>query len=288
MSEAPNVLCAGRLYCDVVFTGLDASPAGGREVFADALSVHAGGGAFITAAYLVHCGLSAGVLATRPAPPFDRDVAGNIARAGVIDLTMPAPAGSDPQITVAFPMGGDRAFLTRRSGTALPVTSSLPSARHLHVGELTTALEHRDLIATARAAGLTVSLDCAWDQTALAREDVAAVIAMVDLFFPNTDEFAELTRHGLAIAPRRATIVKRGANGAEYRGADGATLTAPANRAEIRDLTGAGDAFNAGFLAAWLADASPERALALGNRMGAEAVGRIGGLPRAGLETVAQ
>ena len=43
------------------------------------------------------------------------------------------------------------------------------------------------------------------------------------------------------------------------------------------DTTGAGDAFNAGFLAAWLDGAEMAEALAQANRCGSIAVGRIGG-----------
>ncbi|MGR3435976.1 MAG: carbohydrate kinase family protein [Shimia sp.] len=272
--ESP-ILCAGRLYCDLVFTGLDEAPRGGREVFAEALDLRAGGGAFITGAYLAGQGCPAGLVAVLPAPPFDALVAAEIARAGLASHCAPAQ-GEVPQVTVAFPEGGDRAFLTRRVGPALP-DGPLPPARHLHFGELTTALERPDLIEAARGAGMTLSLDCAWDGAALAREEVAPTIAAMDLFFPNEAELAELARHGLTPAPRQGMAVKRGAAGSEWHPARGKTRAVPAQRAEVRDLTGAGDAFNAGFLAAWLAGQGAEAALARGNRLGAVAVGQVGG-----------
>ena len=51
------------------------------------------------------------------------------------------------------------------------------------------------------------------------------------------------------------------------------------------DTTGAGDAFNGGFLAARLAGRTPKPSLRAGNRMGAlstRAAGGIDGLPRSG------
>ena len=48
---------------------------------------------------------------------------------------------------------------------------------------------------------------------------------------------------------------------------------------DIADATGAGDAFDAGLLAAWLAGAGPEAALRAGCAAGAEAVSRRGGRP---------
>jgi sugar/nucleoside kinase (ribokinase family) len=45
----------------------------------------------------------------------------------------------------------------------------------------------------------------------------------------------------------------------------------------VRDTTGAGDAFAAGFLAAW--GRGPEAALAAGTGLAAEAVARLGARP---------
>ena len=47
----------------------------------------------------------------------------------------------------------------------------------------------------------------------------------------------------------------------------------------MTDSTGAGDAFDAGLLAAWLAGASPSDALRAGVAAGARAVTRLGARP---------
>ena len=41
--KAGKVLCVGRLYCDLVFSGVPKMPVVGEEVFAKKLSTHAGG-----------------------------------------------------------------------------------------------------------------------------------------------------------------------------------------------------------------------------------------------------
>jgi sugar/nucleoside kinase (ribokinase family) len=48
----------------------------------------------------------------------------------------------------------------------------------------------------------------------------------------------------------------------------------------LRDPTGAGDAFAAGLLAAWLAAGTPEEALRAGAALGARAVSQVGTRPR--------
>ncbi len=276
MTAPLDILCAGRVYADLIFTGLDAAPQPGREVYADRLTLTAGGGALITAAYAHALGLRAGVFGHWPATPFDMPVRDALSEAGVTAHLAPAPPGADPQLTCAIARGGDRAFVTRRVGAALPDTD-LPPARHLHIGELATALEHPGLIAAARARGMSVSLDCGWDEAALAHPDTAATIAGCDLFLPNALEAERLITQGVDLRPRIALVVKQGAEGASALTSEG-RIDAPASRVAVVDSTGAGDAFIAGFVAGWLAGRPLPACLAFGNACGAIAVGRVGGV----------
>jgi len=57
-----RVLCLGRTYCDIIFTGLADMPALGRERFAEDVAIAAGGGAYITAAHLAALGRPAALL----------------------------------------------------------------------------------------------------------------------------------------------------------------------------------------------------------------------------------
>jgi sugar/nucleoside kinase (ribokinase family) len=271
-----EVLCVGRLYCDMVFSGLEGLPVLGQESFAEGLTIGPGGGAYITAAYLARMGMTSGLAAILPAPPFGDAMRRELERSDVnLDPCQPAAAHEAPQITVAMVADGDRAFLTKRTGAALPAKLATylarPGLRHLHIGELTTLLEHPDLIDMARAQGLSISLDCAWDSAALARRDLSEIIAQVDLFLPNAEE-----RRALALDPsllRGTTIVvKDGAAGA-YCG----DVRVPARPTTPTDTTGAGDAFNAGFIAAWLSGAPLRAAMEAGTAAGAIAVSLPGG-----------
>ena len=79
----------------------------------------------------------------------------------------------------------------------------------------------------------------------------------------------------------RNTIVKLGPRGGRWVSA-GLDLRARPPRVQVVDTTGAGDAFNGGFLHALLGGAEPAACLALGNRVGAlstRAAGGIGSLP---------
>jgi sugar/nucleoside kinase (ribokinase family) len=84
---------------------------------------------------------------------------------------------------------------------------------------------------------------------------------------------AELARHYGAVA------VKLGPDGAALAAAGTLPVRIPAAAASVRDTTGAGDAFCAGFLAAWLTGAAPRAAALAGLDAAALAVSALGGRP---------
>ena len=159
------VICAGRLYCDLIFAGTPRLPTPGTEVFSSNLSLHAGGGAFITAATLSALGHRVSQFSIIPAAPFDEAVVSDLSKHKIsATLCKPAAPNTDPQVTAAIVSEGDRAFLTRCDGPAIPDISAgfLQSHSHLHIGELKTLEENPKLLSAAREEGLTISLDCGW------------------------------------------------------------------------------------------------------------------------------
>lgn len=277
MTHSGAIICVGRLYCDLIFEGLPRLPSLGTEVYASGLGLHPGGGAFITAAHLQALGHTARLASLMPGTPFDGVVTEAICSASVdVSLCAPAGPGADPQITVALLQGGDRAFVTRRSGPAIPPLGpgALRGARHMHIGELATLTEAPWLLDVARGAGLSVSLDCSWDETLSG--ELSALIGAVDVFLPNAAEVAHLKGLGLTVPMAPLTVVKQGAEGATaYDGSK--SVHAPADRVQVVDTTGAGDAFNAGFLDRWLAGAPVQACLAAGHACAARAISYLGG-----------
>ena len=71
-------------------------------------------------------------------------------------------------------------------------------------------------------------------------------------------------------------VIRRGAAGA-MGVAGGEIRSVPADEVEVVDTTGAGDCFNAGFLAGWLGGLALEDSLALGVICGSRAVTDFGG-----------
>lgn len=280
MTERPEtVLCVGRLYCDLIFTGAPGLPTAGTETFAKGLCMDIGGGAFIAAATLAALGRPAALMAMIPSAPF-ADFVMQDPLFDQLDTRRCAQTAAefDPQITVAITTDSDRAFLSRKSGPALPPVQAdhFDGIRHLHIGELRTLVEHPELIDLAQKSDVSISLDCGWDEDLFdAGKDLAALISAVDLFLPNEHEAARLDLIGVPL-PEATTVIKTGAQGAHLVRA-GRKVQADAPKVPVIDTTGAGDAFNAGFLNAWLNSASDIDCLASGIACGSAGVQHAGG-----------
>jgi len=278
--DAHSIICAGRIYCDLLFSDAPRLPSFGTETFAGRLEVFAGGGAFITAATFCALGRPAALFGTLPAAPFGPIVERDIAKSGV-DFSRCAAAdiGSGPQVTVAIAGENDRAFLSHRAGVAIPPLSEegFSGFGHLHIGELRTLCEHPELIAFARRSSMTISLDCGWDDELMTDPSgLEVLISSVDVFLPNDSEYAALLAAGLGFGENTLLAVKCGAAGA-WGDAPNGPVHAETVAVAAVDTTGAGDAFNAGFISAWLAGDSMQTCLEQGNRCGRVAVSMRGG-----------
>lgn len=166
----------------------------------------------------------------------------------------------------------------------------LAAARHLHYGSffLHEGLKPHapDIVRRAKALGLSVSLDTNWDPDEQWNSTLREILPMVDVFLPNEQEAQLIAGHqdlDAAIAQLKTwgsdlIAVKRGAEGAEVVSDDGRAFHRVQPAAEGGDSIGAGDSFDAGFLAGWLRGMDRERSLAVACECGREVAGRIGGL----------
>ena len=286
-AEGGVVLCLGRIYCDFIFTGLERMPQLGRELFAQDLELAAGGGAFITAAHAVALGRRAALVARLGTDALSRAFEPQIAAAGVELAFLDRHPSAGPQVTVVMVEGDERAFLSRRVDRACPETLAqalaFPAACHLHIAEYATLAEMPDLVRLAKARGLTVSLDPSWDETLIRDPEFLDRCAGIDLFLPNWEEAHALTgraepRSALQALAERfpAVALKLGAAGGMVS-MGGASHAVAAPKVRVVDTTGAGDAFNAGFLDGWLDGASPRACLAAAVAAGARSVQAAGG-----------
>lgn len=282
-----GVLCLGRTYCDLVFTGLPGLPVLGREIFAQNIAIVPGGGAFITAAHLVSLGCSAFLVSRLGHDALSNGLETALAESGVDLAFLERAADAGPQLTVAIVQHQDRAFLSHRAGHGRPATLqaalSAPGIHHLHIAEYATLAELPGLVSEAKRLGLTVSLDPSWDEALLHHPAFLETCRGIDLFLPNMEEVAAITRsddleQAIALLSGHfpTVVVKKGAEGATLA-SGGERLSLAAPQVEVVDTTGAGDAFNAGFIRHWLRGEGQRSCLAAAIEAGSTSVQAAGG-----------
>jgi sugar/nucleoside kinase (ribokinase family) len=250
-----------------------------------------GGAGANTAAWLAHLGADTVLVARVGDDAAGRVAADRLSEAGVRPALAVDP--HEPTCTVVVLLErGERTMLSDRGAAARLVPADLPALDgsvdgfdHVHVSgyvllDATSRPAGLAALAAARAAGLTTSVD---PQVAPAiGPEFTGWVRGVDLLLPNAEELAMLGGETMLRDVVGAVAVTDGPRGARWT--DGTRQwAAPAPDVTVVDPTGAGDAFNAGLLVAWLSGAGPQEALRAGCAAGASAVTRIGARPPAGL-----
>jgi sugar/nucleoside kinase (ribokinase family) len=273
------VVVLGDLVLDVVVAPSEPI-AVGTDV-AGHVSVVQGGSAATTARWLARLGARSSMIAA-----VGRDSAGRALvktmEADRVTMRVVRVAGARTgRIGVLVGPGGERSFVTDR-GAALqlgpadlkPAWFTGADLLHLTVYSLLgSPLDDsgRRAIELARAAGCLVSLDLASIGPLLAggrraARELIVGIAPDILFTTATEADALLAGHPVTELLEYATVavVKRGPKGATVLArteAEPVRFEVATARLAAADTTGAGDAFDAGFLAAWLGSRASGRSL---------------------------
>ncbi|QMW66116.1 sugar kinase [Mumia sp. ZJ1417] len=201
-------------------------------------------------------------------------------------------------IVITLDAVGERTMYVDRGANSALTTKDVPlsawkDVRWLHLTGYTffdpvTRPVAQELVARARDRGVTVSLDPG--SVAFLREagveEFARWTSGVDVVLPNLDELRCMTgedepdRAVLELSRWYPTVVATlGASGSVQMTPDGFLVRQRAEVAEVEDLTGAGDAFAAGFIAASADGLEPQQALRRGAEAAAIAVSRTGARP---------
>jgi sugar/nucleoside kinase (ribokinase family) len=289
----PRLLVAGELNVDLVLVGLPSLPVLGRELVGTDFRVALGSSSAITAARLAALGADVDFVGIVGDDDFGQFVLRELGRYGV-GTDHVQSVSTSTGVTIALTYDKDRALMTYPGTIAVydgqNITPDLLSHyQHLHVGSffLQTGLQAvlPGLFQQAREIGLTTSLDVGWDpsETWGANPYLAPTLAHTDYFLPNESESVALAGDDSHIETLAAKvggllIVKRGAAGASAYPKDREAVTVPSFPVQVVDTTGAGDAFNAGFIYAHRVEgAGLEDALRFAVACGAQAVTQIGG-----------
>ena len=227
----------------------------------------------------------------------------------VVDHVLNDPGRGHGLYAVSVDPTGERSFTYWRSESAARELFSLPNievtlaaASRVHLlyfSLISLAVippEGRDrllkLCADVHAAGGRVAFDTnyrprLWSDALEARAEAARFMTVTDIGLPTFSDEAQLfgdadpetTARRWRDAGAREVAVKLGQDGCLLSAGDIETIVATPQELDPIDTSGAGDAFNAGYLDAWLkAEPAKSRAIA-GHRLAGWAVRRPGALP---------
>jgi sugar/nucleoside kinase (ribokinase family) len=262
------------------------------EQLVDSATLVVGGSGAITAMGAARLGMRVGLCAVVGNDDLGRLMTVKLTEAGVDLEHLVVDAHSQTGMTVILDRGDDRAILTA-SGTISALTpddlAALPDrpARHVHAASFyLMSQEFRDALPAAfarfRAAGVTTSVDTNWDPSE--RWNLEALLRETDVFLPNEAELGAITRspildRALEIVGERGcdVAVKRGEQGGVARvgGTTYRALRTPP--AEYIDAVGAGDTFDAGYLAGRLLGRDGATTLAMAVIAGSLSTSAAGG-----------
>lgn len=285
------LLCAGEAFEDLVFFALDRLPDLGEEVKTDHFTATVGGGAVITAVHAARLGMRTAILSA-----LSEAAAARLRREGVTVSNLRKP--NEPHaITAAMSTDDDRAFVTfngvnakleGRLATTLAAVArrtARQAPQHVHLCFYPhDCAQWTRIVTRLRQRGITTSWDFGWNERLTDDRGLVDLVDALDFVFVNELEAKHYTGETTLAAAiphwrqRKAiTVVKQGESGATWLAPD-RDIHSPARRVTVVDTTGAGDAFNAGFLVAWLRGHSPARCLAAGNQTGAASTRHAGGI----------
>lgn len=288
-----DLLVVGELNVDVVLTDADPVPAFGQaERIVEDVRLTLGSSSAITACGAARLGLRVAFVGVVGDDALGRFVLDALSARGVDASACRVAPGRATGASVILGNGTDRAILTALGTIADTRASDVPDAllrraRHVHVGSLFLqpglASDLPALFAAAHERGATTSLDPNWDPSGTWDGGFEAALAAADVVLPNQAEAirlagtADVERAALVLAgDARIAAVKRGSAGA-IAAAGGAIHRAGSRTIVPVDTTGAGDSFDAGFIAARLDGHSVDDALAFAVACGSLSTLAVGG-----------
>lgn len=291
MTHGYDVIVIGDYFIDLVFSGLPRFPRLGVEIIGTGFEMIPGG-AYNSALAMHRLGLEVGWACDFGTDDFSRFVFERAQSDGLDDSLFVYHSQPLRRITVSVSYPEDRAFVTYCDpdppDPAVTRLLAAASARVVYFSGFWEGSLFENVVKTARARQMKLVMDGnSGDQVRLTSVSVREAIRNVDVFMPNASEAQRITGQadlGRAMGTLAElcplVVVKYGARGA-YACAGGCVIHTPAIPVMPVDTTGAGDCFNAGFLAAWLDGLPLEECLRWGNIVGGLSTLSPGGTGRA-------
>ncbi len=284
-----DVLCVAECCCDIIFGGLNKVPAPGQEEYCREFCIKAGGGAN-TAMGLAKLGASV-KLATR----LGKDAMGGIlydflSQTGLDMSAVWVDEHTVTPVSAVLSTKEDRCFASYGGdgGDFLDparLEEYIRGARHVHtyVGYC----RKYPIIELCEKHGKTLSLDTSfYDSTQL--ESTREAMARCQIFTPNEVEACALAQtddvmQALEILSRECphVIITLGKDGSVTKSGGRVYRAKPAKVPVVKDSTGAGDLFCAGYIYGFLQGWGVQETLDFASKSGGLAVTYYGGIDQA-------
>jgi sugar/nucleoside kinase (ribokinase family) len=286
-----DILVVGNYCLDLIFTGLKEFPALGKEVFGQNFALLPGE-AYTCAVALHRLGVRVAWATDFGNDQFSQIAIDKARIEGLDNSLFRIHKHPFRRITVAISYPDERAFLTYSDPEPM-IPAALPalhkvSAKAVYVPGLYSGPFLDAGLKLLRAKRMQLVMDGNSSNRNLNTEPaLREAIQSTDIFLPNASEARQLTgENDLMVALRElahhcpTVVMKSGADGA-YACQGDRIYHVPALTINPLDTTGAGDCFNAGFLAAWIEGLPLEECLQWGNTLGGLSTLGLGGTGRA-------
>lgn len=290
----PACLSAGILVADHLCAPIEKLPAAGELVLSDALPLAIGGCASNTAMDLARLGVDVGVVGCVGRDPFGRFIVETLQSQGIGTAGIREIEGVPTSGTLIVNVKGeDRRFIHTVGANAAFHAGDIPldavaGAKVLYVGGylLMSGLRQESLLETfrqARRLGVKTVLDVVLPGPGDHWSRLEKLLSETDVFLPNTDEAAAITGRRDPVQQAEQFLAAGAGAAVITCGGEGTVLMTPRLRlrAEVFRVpfvggTGAGDAFDAGYIMGLLLGEDPAGCLRWGSALGASCVRAIG------------
>lgn len=288
-----DALVVGELNVDLILNSIEAFPKIGTEILANEMTLTLGSSSAIFASNLSSLGLRVGFIGKLGKDVFGKLVLDSLTASGVDTSMIIQDDAVNTGATIVMSFGEERAMVTHMGAMeSLSLEDIRPEmlsqARHLHLSSvfLQPGIKNdlENLFKMAKQEGLTTSFDPQWDPSEQWDLDLNSVFSYLDVFLPNESELMKLTGHenlDMAISALKGSkttvVIKMGNKGSISLHEDKLLHIPPFLNKEVVDAIGAGDSFNAGFVAQFLRQASLDKCQEFGNLIGAISTTAPGG-----------
>ncbi|MCG2621699.1 carbohydrate kinase family protein [Arthrobacter sp. I2-34] len=286
-ADAPDfdLLLTGPVFLDIIFTGLEAMPAPGEELWSEGMG-SCPGGAANQAVAASRLGLQ-----TTLAAAFGDDVYGEfnqgiLERQEYVDLSLSRrfPGWHSP-VSVSLSTSQDRSFVTHGHPAPLSASELIGDPPRCRAAVTSLGPDLEPWALAARDKGAKLFGDVGWDPTGQWSADTLRNLEKFHAFTPNDTEAIRYTRtedpwaalYALADRVPVAVVTLGGRGAIAIDSLTGEEDWAPALPVKAYDATGAGDCFGAAFLLGTLAGWRLPDRLAFANLCAALSIQQFGG-----------